>query len=204
LAGYCTDINVTLNKDGPGIVVDDGRGIPVDIHPNQKKPAVQVALTKLHAGGKFDKKSYQISGGLHGVGVSVVNALSKKLVIEVRRDGKVHRQEYSRGLAKTKLEVVGKTEDTGTTVTFWPDPEIFSTVDFDYKILETRFREVVFLNTGLKIILIDEKSGKKQEFFSSGGLIEFVKWINKSKEVLHSSPVYFKKESGDTIIEVAV
>ena len=204
LAGHCKCIDVTLNKDGSVTVIDDGRGIPVDMHPTQKIPAVQVALTKLHAGGKFDKKSYAVSGGLHGVGVSVVNALSKKLVIEVRRDGKVHRQEYSRGLAKTKLEVVGKTEDTGTTVTFWPDPEIFSTVDFDYKILETRFREVVFLNTGLKIILIDEKSGKKQEFFSSGGLIEFVKWINKSKEVLHSSPVYFKKESGDTIIEVAV
>ncbi|MEX0920056.1 MAG: DNA topoisomerase (ATP-hydrolyzing) subunit B [Candidatus Pacearchaeota archaeon] len=204
LAGYCKKIDVRLNKDGSATIEDDGRGIPVDIHSTQKIPAVEVALTKLHAGGKFDKKSYAVSGGLHGVGISVVNALSQKLLIEIKRDGKIHSQEYSRGLKKTKLSVKGKSKDTGTKITFWPDQEIFSTVNFDYKVLETRFREVTFLNPGLKIVLIDEKAGKKQEFFSSGGLIEFVKWLNNSKEVLHTKPIYFKKESGDTIIDVAI
>lgn len=204
LGGYCKKIVVSLNKDGSATIEDDGRGIPVDIHSKQKIPAVEVALTKLHAGGKFDKKSYAVSGGLHGVGISVVNALSEKLLIEIKRDGKMHSQEYSRGNRKTKLKVTGKTKDTGTKITFWPDNEIFSTVDFDYKVLETRFREITFLNAGLKIVLIDEKAGKKQEFFSSGGLIEFVKWMNNSKEVLHSKPIYFKKESGDTIIDVAI
>ncbi len=204
LAGYCKKIVVTINKDGSVTVGDDGRGIPVDMHPQLKVPAVQVALTKLHAGGKFDKKTYAISGGLHGVGVSVVNALSKKLVIEIKRDGKIYRQEYSRGDPKTKLETVGKTGDeTGTTVTFWPDPDIFSTLNFDYKVLETRFREIVFLNPGLKILLIDEDKDKKEEFYSAGGLIEFVKWLNRSKEALHK-PVYFKKEADHTIIEAAI
>jgi len=205
LAGYCKKIIVTINKDGSVTVEDDGRGIPVDTHPQLKVPAVQVALTKLHAGGKFDKKSYQISGGLHGVGVSVVNALSKKLIVEVRRDGKKYRQEYSRGDPKTKLEVVGKVEEinTGTTITFWPDSDIFSTTIFDYKVLETRFREIVFLNAGLKILLLDENKGKKEEFYSAGGLIEFVKWLNESKEVLHK-PVYFKKEADGSVIETAI
>ena len=203
LAGYCKKIKVTLNKDGSVTVVDDGRGIPVDMHPTQKVPAVEVALTKLHAGGKFDKKSYAISGGLHGVGISVVNALSKKLIIEIKRNGKIHRQEYSRGKTKTKLKVVGKSNETGTKITFWPDPEIFPKLDFDYKILETRFREIVFLNAGLRIILIDENKNKKEEFFASGGIIEFVKWLNKSKEVFHK-PIYFKKEVDHTIIEVSI
>ena len=205
LAGVCKNITVLIKKDGSATIEDDGRGIPVDIHPQLKVPAVQVALTKLHAGGKFDKKSYEISGGLHGVGISVVNALSKKLIIEVKRDGKVYKQEYSRGDVKTKLEITGKYsgESTGTKVTFWPDDEIFSTLNFDYKVLETRFREITFLNPGLKIVLIDDIKGKKQEFFSSGGLIEFVKWINESKEVLHK-PVYFKKTMDSTIIEVAI
>jgi DNA gyrase subunit B len=205
LAGVCKNITVLIKKDGSATIEDDGRGIPVDIHPQLKVPAVQVALTKLHAGGKFDKKSYEISGGLHGVGISVVNALSKKLIIEVKRDGKVYKQEYSRGDVKTKLEITGKYsgESTGTKVTFWPDDEIFSTLNFDYKVLETRFREITFLNPGLKIVLIDDIKGKKQEFFSSGGLIEFVKWMNESKEVLHK-PVYFKKTMDSTIIEVAI
>jgi len=203
LAGYCKIIKVDINKDGSVTVEDDGRGIPVDPHPTFKVPAVQVALTKLHAGGKFDKKSYVISGGLHGVGVSVVNALSKKLIVEVKRDGKIYSQEYSKGDPKTKLEVSGKSEGTGTTITFWPDPEIFSTVNFDYKVLETRFREIVFLNAGLKIILTDENKNKKEEFFSSGGLIEFVKWLNQSREVIHK-PIYFKKESENNTIEVAI
>ncbi len=203
LAGYCKKIKVTINKDGSVTVDDDGRGIPVDMHPILKIPAVEVALTKLHAGGKFDKKAYVISGGLHGVGVSVVNALSKKLIVEVKRDGRVYTQEYSKGITKTKLKEGAKAEGTGTTVTFWPDEEIFSTVVFDYKVLENRFREITFLNPGLKILLEDEKSGKKEEFYSSGGLIEFVKWLNKSKEALHK-PIYFKKEVDHSVIEAAI
>jgi len=205
LAGYCKVINVSINKDGSITVEDDGRGIPIDIHPQFKVPAVQVALTKLHAGGKFDKKSYAISGGLHGVGTSVVNALTKKFIIEIKKDGKIHRQEYSRGDVKTKLTVVGSCPgaETGTKVTFWPDEEIFSSVTFDSKILETRFRETAFLNAGLKINLNDEIKGKKQEFFAAGGLIEFVKWANKSKEVLHK-PIYFKKETEDLVLEVSI
>jgi DNA gyrase subunit B len=206
LAGFCKEIEVIINKDGSVTVIDDGRGIPVDIHPVYKIPAVQVALTKLHAGGKFDKKSYQISGGLHGVGSSVVNALSKKFIVEIKRDGKIHRQEYSRGDPKTKLEVIGKYEgdSSGTSVIFWPDNEIFSTVDFDYKVLETRFREITFLNPGLKILLRDEKENKKVEFYSADGLMEFIKWINKSKEVLNSKPIYFKKETDGIIAEVCI
>ncbi|MDP3992283.1 MAG: DNA topoisomerase (ATP-hydrolyzing) subunit B [Nanoarchaeota archaeon] len=204
LAGYCKKIVVTINKNGSVTVEDDGRGIPVDMHPTLKIPAVEVALTRLHAGGKFDKKTYAISGGLHGVGVSVVNALSEKLVVEVKRDGKIYMQEYSRGNPKTKLKEIGKGEaGTGTRITFWPDPEIFSTLNFDYKVLETRFQEIAFLNIGLKIILIDEEKNKKEEFYSAGGLIEFVKWLNRSKEALHK-PIYFKKEIDHTVIEAAI
>ena len=203
LAGYCKKIIVTINKNGSVTVEDDGRGIPVDTHPTLKLPAVEVALTRLHAGGKFDKKTYAISGGLHGVGVSVVNALSEKLVVDVKRDGKVYSQEYSRGQTKTKLKEIGKAEGTGTTITFWPDPEIFSTTTFDYKVLETRFQEIAFLNPGLKITLIDDEKNKKEEFYSAGGLIEFVKWLNRSKEALHK-PIYFKKDIDHTVIEAAI
>lgn len=205
LAGFCKQIVVRLNKDGSVTVEDDGRGIPVDVHPQYKVPAVQVALTKLHAGGKFDRKSYAISGGLHGVGVSAVNALSKKLIVEIKRDGKIHHQEYSRGNPTTKLTVVGNCgkEETGTTVTFFPDDEIFTTLKFDYSVLETRFREIAFLNAGLKITLMDETKNKKIDFVYSGGLIEFVKWVNESKEVLHK-PVYFKRDMENTHIEIAI
>ena len=205
LAGHCSKIKVSLNKDGSATIEDDGRGIPVDIHKTYKVPAVEIALTKLHAGGKFDKKSYLISGGLHGVGISVVNALSKKLVIEIRRGGKVYTQEFSRGNKKTKLKIIGKCKpsETGTKITFWPDAEIFSTIDFDYKVLETRFREISFLNAGLKIDLDDKIKNKKEEFFAAGGLIEFVKWVNKTKDILHK-PIYFKKEMEHTIIEVGL
>jgi len=204
LEGYCKNIKVTLNKDGSATIEDDGRGIPVDKHPTFKVPAVQVALTKLHAGGKFDKKSYAISGGLHGVGISVVNALSEKFIVEIDRDGKSYSQNYSRGDPTGKLKEKGKSKITGTKITFWPDPEIFSTVTFDSKVLETRFREIVFLNAGLKIVLIDEAKGKREEFFASGGLIEFVKWLNKSKEVLHGKPIYFKKIDKNTVVEVSI
>jgi len=203
LAGFCKKIKVIINKNGSVTVEDDGRGIPVEAHPTLKIPAVEVALTKLHAGGKFDKKTYLISGGLHGVGVSVVNALSEKLVVEIKIDNRLYSQEYSKGQSKTKLKDIGKTEGTGTTITFWPDSEIFSTTEFDYKVLETRFREIVFLNPGLKILLVDEIKDKKEEFYSAGGLIEFVKWLNRSKEVLHK-PIYFKKEVDHSVIEAAI
>jgi DNA gyrase subunit B len=203
LAGFCTKIKVTLNKDGSVTVDDDGRGIPVDEHPVYKVPAAQIALTKLHAGGKFDKKSYAISGGLHGVGVSCVNALSEKLILEIKRDGKKYYQEYSRGNPTTKMKSIGNGEGTGTRITFYPDDQIFSTTTFDFKTLETRFREITFLNAGLKIELRDEIKDTNQEFFSSGGLIEFVKWINKSKEVLHK-PIYFKREMSNGSIEISV
>jgi DNA gyrase subunit B len=205
LSGCCKKIKVSLNKDGSVTCEDDGRGIPVDINQTYKIPAVQLALTKLHAGGKFDKKSYLISGGLHGVGISVVNALSKKLIIEIKRNRHIYRQEYSKGLVKTKLKIVESCDenDTGTKVIFWPDETIFSEVDFDYKVLETRFREIAFLNSGLKITLIDEEKNKKKEFFSSGGLIEFVRWLNDSKEILHK-PIYFKRSVDGTLIEVAI
>ncbi len=205
LAGFCKNIKIILNKDGSVTVEDDGRGIPVDIHPQLKIPAVQVALTKLHAGGKFDKDSYKVSGGLHGVGVSAVNALSKKLIVEIKRDGKVHRQEYSRGEAKTKLTVIGSCgrDETGTIVIFFPDEEIFSTVKFDSSVLETRFREIAFLNAGLKITLVDEIKNKKMDFFYTGGLIEFVKWVNESKEILHK-PIYFKRDTKDIHVEIAI
>ena len=206
LADFCKNIKVTINKDGSVTVEDNGRGIPIDIHPKFKVPAVQVALTKLHAGGKFDKKSYAISGGLHGVGISCVNALSAKLVVEIKRSGKIYMQEYSRGDAKTKLKIIGacSKNDTGTKITFWPDSEIFSTsVVFDYKFLETRFREIAFLNAGLEIVLNDEIKDKKEKFLYAGGLMEFVTWINKSKEILHK-PIYFRREMNDTVIEVAI
>jgi len=205
LAGFCKEIKVTLNQDGSTTIEDDGRGIPIDIHPQYKIPGVEVALTKLHAGGKFNKKTYMISGGLHGVGISVVNALSEKLIIEIKREGSIYKQEFSRGKTKTKLKNIEKINksDTGTKITFWPDPEIFSTIKFDYSTLETRLREITFLNEGLKIILDDKIKNKKEEFFSSGGLVEFVKWINKTKEVVHK-PIYFKRETKNTIIEVAI
>ncbi len=206
LAGNCTLIKVIINKDGSVTIEDDGRGIPIDKHPILKIPAVEVALTKLHAGGKFDKKSYNISGGLHGVGVSCVNALSKKLIIEIKRGGKIYQQEYSRGKTKTKLKIIGKCNDgnTGTKITFWPDEEIFSVLDFDYKVLENRFKEIAFLNAGLRIKLRDEIKNKDEDFFAAGGLMEFVKWINRNKDILHPKPIYFKRIIKDVVIEVAV
>ncbi len=205
MAGYCDKIFVTLNEDGSITIEDNGRGIPVDKHPQFKIPACEVALTKLHAGGKFDSKSYAISGGLHGVGVSCVNALSEKLILEIKRGGKIYKQEYSRGKPLTKLKEVGKTKESGTKITFYPDPEIFSTLVFDYKVLETRFRETTFLNAGLRIFLEDkrkDKPNKKEEFFAAGGLVDFVKWLNKSREPLHK-PFYFKREVEGVMIEIA-
>ena len=206
LAGFCKEILVTIHSDGTCSVEDDGRGIPTDVNPHYGIPACEVALTKLHAGGKFDKDSYKVSGGLHGVGVSCVNALSEKLILTIKREGKIYEQEYSRGKAITKLKVLGKCKEseTGTIVRFFPDKEIFSTLEFDFKVLENRFREVTFLNAGLKIVLVDEIKNAKKEFYAAGGVMEFVKWINKSKEVLHPKPIYFQKESEGVTMDIAI
>jgi len=205
MAGYCDKIEVSLNKDGSVTVKDNGRGIPVDIHPVYKIPAVEVVVTKLHAGGKFDKGSYAVSGGLHGVGISVVAALSKHMKVVVYRDGKIHQQEYKIGKPLYKLKVIGKCDksQTGTEVTFTPDDTIFTVTKFDFNVLQTRFREIAFLNKGVKIILKDEISGKKESFHYEGGLIEFVKWVNKSKDVIHK-PIYFTKKDNGVIVECAV
>ncbi|MBI2452405.1 DNA topoisomerase (ATP-hydrolyzing) subunit B [Candidatus Pacearchaeota archaeon] len=205
MGGYCDNIEVTLSSDGSVTVIDNGRGIPVDIHPVYKRPAVEIAITKLHAGGKFDKKSYVVSGGLHGVGISVVAALSKHLKVIIRRNGKIYQQEYKIGKPTYDLKVIGKTEekDTGTEITFLPDETIFSTIKFEFSILETRFREIAFLNKGVKITLKDEEGKKKETFHYEGGLEEFVKWVNKSKEALHK-PIYFTKTDKGVVVEIAV
>lgn len=203
-AGACDKIVITINKDGSLSVEDNGRGIPVEKHETGKS-ALEVVLTKLHAGGKFDNKAYQISGGLHGVGVSCVNALSVKLIAEVKSKGKLYAQVYKRGVPESKIKVVGsvKKEETGTKITFYPDAEIFSTLEFDFGVITSRVRELAFLNPGVKIIVIDEKKDVKEEFKYEGGLEEFVKWINRSKTSLHK-PIYFKREQKETIIEIAV
>ncbi len=206
MAGHCDHIEVTLNKDGSVTVIDNGRGIPVDPHPVYKKPALEIVVTKLHAGGKFDKGSYAVSGGLHGVGISVVAALSKHMSVIVRRGGKRYQQEYKIGKPVYDIKVIGNTEknDTGTEVTFLPDDTIFSTTKFDFSLLETRFREIAFLNKGLKIVLTDEETGRKESFYTEGGLVEFVKWVNKTKEAVHTKPIYYMKENSKVIVECAV
>ncbi len=207
LAGVCNAIKVIINTDGSVTVEDNGRGIPVDIHPVYKKSAMEIIVTKLHAGGKFDNKAYAISGGLHGVGISVVAALSKKMIVEVKRDGKIHMQSYTIGKPTAPVKVIGTCEKnvTGTKVTFYPDDSIFSTSEFDFALLATRFRELAFLNAGLRIILEDKRKSKekREEFVYGGGLQEFVKWLNRTKEPLHK-PVYFKKQTDHTIVEVAI
>jgi len=205
LAGICNLIKITIHKDNSITVEDNGRGIPVDIIPKFKKSALEIVMTKLHAGGKFDKKAYMISGGLHGVGISVVNALSKKMIVEIKRKGKIYRQEYEKGNSKTKLKEIGNADknSTGTKITFWPDPEIFSTIEFDFNTLATRMQEIAFLNAGLKIILNDVRKNKKEDFHYSGGLVEFVKWLNKNKEAIHK-PIYFSKRTDSTIIDISI
>ncbi|MEK6891349.1 MAG: ATP-binding protein, partial [Nanoarchaeota archaeon] len=202
--GFATLIEVTINKDGSLTVVDNGRGIPVDKHESGKS-ALEIVMTKLHAGGKFESKAYQISGGLHGVGVSCVNALSSKLIVQVKRDGKIHEQTYKIGVPQGPVKVVGtvKNGETGTSVTFYPDAEIFSTVNFDFSVIANRIRELAFLNPKGKIIVKDERDGKAEEFHYDGGLTEFVKWINRSKSPIHKA-IYFKKQADSTIIEVGV
>ena len=210
MAGYCTRIDVTINQDGSVSVQDNGRGIPVDMHPKEHRSALEVVMTVLHAGGKFDKGSYKVSGGLHGVGVSCVNALSTKMVTEVFRDGKVHRQEYSCGKPVTAVEVVGTSDITGTKQTFWPDGSIFTTTEYKYDILATRLHELSFLNAGLTISLtdlrrIDEDGNPQREvFYSEDGLKEFVSYIDENRTRLISDPIYLNTEKQNVPIEVAI
>ena len=203
LAGYCNRIYVTINEDGSITVDDNGRGIPVDVHREYGISGVEVVMTKLHAGGKFDKGAYKVAGGLHGVGVSVVNALSKWLEVEVRRNGKIYRQRYERGKPVTPLEVVGEAKETGTKVTFYPDEGIFGGKTFDYHILRKRLQEIAFLNKGLRIKLVDKRSGKEEEFYYEGGIIEFVRYINRNKNPLHDV-IYFEGEKDGVHVEIAM
>ncbi|HEY8483599.1 MAG TPA: DNA topoisomerase (ATP-hydrolyzing) subunit B [Longimicrobiales bacterium] len=208
LAGFCTRIDVVIHRDDSITVVDNGRGIPVDPHPTEKKPGVEVALTMLHAGGKFDKSSYKVSGGLHGVGVSVVNALSEWLEVEVRRGGKTYRQRFSRGEKLTELEVVGPAKDTGTRVSFKPDPQIFTELRFNFDTLSTRLRELAFLNAGLLITITDEREeeGKKprrEEYCYEGGIKEFVEFLRGTRKPLHPEPIYIQASREEAEIELA-
>ncbi|MFA5005365.1 MAG: DNA topoisomerase (ATP-hydrolyzing) subunit B [Candidatus Omnitrophota bacterium] len=204
LGGFCDSISVVVHEDNSIGVMDNGRGIPVDMHKTEKKPAVEVALTTLHAGGKFDHRSYKVSGGLHGVGVSCVNALSAWLEVEVKRDGKIYHQRYEKGKTVSKLTVIGKSTSTGTKVTFKPDSSIFSKTEYSYDILSGRLRELAFLNKGLKIKLNDERSDKESVFEFSGGIVSFVEYLNKNKNPLHNKVVYFEKKQDDIIVEVAM
>jgi len=204
MAGYCDEINVVVHDDNSVTVVDNGRGIPVDMHATEKKPAAEVVLTVLHAGGKFDSDTYKVSGGLHGVGVSVVNALSDWLDLEIWRDGEVWEQSYEKGVPTSKLKASGKTKKTGTKITFHADPSIFTTVDYSFDTLSQRLRELAFLNKGLKITLEDERSGKKAEFRFTGGITEFVKHLNRGKGTLHDSPIYMEGKREQVDMEIAV
>jgi DNA gyrase subunit B len=234
LAGYCSEIQVRLHEDGSVTVVDNGRGIPVDTHRQMKRPAVEVVMTTLHAGGKFDSKAYRVSGGLHGVGVSVVNALSEWLEVEVALDGKFHRQRYQRGKPTGDLEVVGKVTptrargeagawrrsrkgesqlaidetlragmgfDSGTLVRFHPDAKVFEETSFSFDTLSQRLRELAFLNSGVRIVIRDERTGKAHDFRYDGGIVEFVKYLNQTKTALHSRPVYFSQTRDETVVE---
>jgi len=203
LAGYCQKIEVIIHIDNSVTVRDDGRGIPVDIHEKEKRPAVEVVMTKLHSGGKFDNKSYKFSGGLHGVGLSVVNALSEFVELEIKRDGKVYHQRYERGEAKTNLEVIGKSKTTGTQIRFKPDREIFETINFNFDILSQRLRELAFLNKGLSISIEDERTGKRHDFFYKGGIISFIEYLNKNKNCLHPKPIYIQGVKNGVEVEIA-
>jgi DNA gyrase subunit B len=205
LAGYCTRIDITLTADGGVRVSDDGRGIPVDEHPVEHRPALEVVMTTLHAGGKFGGDSYAVSGGLHGVGVSVVNALSKRLDVEVVRDGKRWRQSYERGLPTAPLERVGKARGHGSTVAFWPDPDVFEETEFRFETLSNRMREMAFLNAGLRITLTDERDDPKSEVYEyAGGIRDFVAHINASKEPVHPQIIYFEGKANSHYAEVAM
>jgi DNA gyrase subunit B len=209
LAGYCDRIDVVIHPDNSVSVTDNGRGIPVDKHPTEKLPGVEVAMTILHAGGKFDKRSYKVSGGLHGVGVSVVNALSEWLDVEIQRDGKVHHQRYARGAKTKELELIGKSKETGTKVTFKPDFEIFQDLNYNFDTLSNRLRELAFLNKGLRITLSDERTeegnaARREEYHAEGGIKEFVEYLRGTRRPLHPKPVYIEASREEAEIELAL
>ncbi|MEX2381007.1 MAG: ATP-binding protein, partial [Opitutales bacterium] len=191
LAGHCSRITVTIHFDGSCSVEDDGRGIPVGIHPKYKIPALELVLTNLHAGGKFGKGAYVVSGGLHGIGAKCVNALSEWFEAEVRREGKIHHMRFELGKTVSKLTVIGDTKKTGTKITFKPDPQIFSTLDFKYDLLAKRLRELAFLNAGIQIYLVDERIEKSEGFKFEDGISEFVRYLNQNKAVQHPDPITF-------------
>ena len=206
LAGYCKTIHVTIQSDNSIIVEDDGRGMPVDKHPKMGIPAVEVIHTVLHAGGKFGGGGYKVSGGLHGVGASVVNALSTHMEVEIKRNGKIYKQSYEKGKTVSKLEIIGESRKTGSKTTFWPDPEIFETTVFDFDVLEHRLREMAFLNKGIKIVFKDEREGKKRSetYHYEGGIKEFVTFLNKNKDPLHQDVIYFEIIKENCEVEVAM
>ncbi|MFZ2500091.1 MAG: DNA topoisomerase (ATP-hydrolyzing) subunit B [Methanosarcina sp.] len=206
LAGFCTRVDVTINPDESVTVLDNGRGIPIDTHPFHKKSALEVVMTVLHAGGKFDKNTYKVSGGLHGVGVSVVNALSELLEVEVSRDGKKYFQRYIRGKPEADVQEIGTSDLRGTKTTFKPDTKIFETIHFEYDILSNRLRELAFLNRGLTISLTDLRTpdGQAEIFAYEGGIVEFVEYLNKKKQPLHEKPIYFERQRDDMVVEIAM
>lgn len=204
LVGFCCNIDVIIHMDNSVTVDDDGRGIPVGLIEKYDKSALEVVMTMLHAGGKFDDKGYKISGGLHGVGISVVNALSEWLEVEARRDGKICHQRYERGAPVSELKVIGESKNSGTKITFKPDKQIFETIDFSFDNLSNRLRELAFLNRGITISIVDERSGKRNIFQYDGGIVSFVQHLNENKNVLHKEPIYFEKTRGKTQLEVAM
>jgi len=204
MVGFCKNIQVSINEDGSVTVADDGRGIPVEVHPKYGVPAAELVMSRMHAGGKFEHKTYRVSGGLHGVGLSVVNGLSEWLEARIKRDGKEWRIRFARGEKAEDLKAVGPAEGTGTVITFRPDPEIFETIEFDFDTLATRLRELAFLNKGLRIVITDPKHGKGDVFQFQGGIAEYVTWINRAKTPLHDPPIYLSKENNGTQIEAAL
>src|SRR5512136_2488021 len=204
LNGYCTRIEVTIHIDNSITVIDNGRGIPVDFHEQQQRSAAEVVMTLLHAGGKFDTGSYKVSGGLHGVGVSVVNALSSRLDLEIWRGGNVYEQSYERGVPATDFRQTGKTQRRGTKITFRPDDEIFESLEFSYDTIAARLRELSFLNKGLEIVLEDLRDDRREVFKYEGGIASFVEYLNKNKSALHSKPIYFETKKEEIIVEVAM
>ncbi|MCR8658464.1 DNA topoisomerase (ATP-hydrolyzing) subunit B [Paenibacillus endoradicis] len=205
LAGFCSQIEVIIHADNSITVIDNGRGIPVGLNTKLQKSTLEVVMTVLHAGGKFGGEGYKVSGGLHGVGISVVNALSEHVKVQIKRDGHIHQQEYKRGAPQYDIKIVGDSDETGTMTTFRPDPEIFTeTTVFEYEMLQTRIRELAFLNKGIKLILTDERDGQSEEFYYEGGIIEFVKYLSRHREVIHEEPIYVEGNRDNIHVEVSL